>query len=406
MIKRLRLVTWCLTALTSVSAAAEALREDELSVSSVVQEDWHEGALDLSSRWRIRTASEVAVAYSATGWGCASIASGASVRLTLQSGQFINGVFAPMGVQTQLADGLIGDGAFTWVLAAMEKKDYLLVHEVSAGGRAVESETLRAYFDFSEYEGISPSQFRSAILAVTQPVTVTDDPVHPWLPVGGDGEGLQNDENGANLTFTFAGSGVFFAEYTLSGGAIEIRVDGSLVETLSAPTMGWQACQISVVNYGAHVVAFKFVKSDPNGAVGIRKAGWHAPDASLRSEDQSASLAVDLREGVRTPKMRKEVLPFVYSSTNWVGDVTGATASSVAQVSIVRLTGTDPDVTTWTEEGAPSGLASASGEGSVRWKPQKGVWKATFSILGTDHVENSFFDLREMLEPGLIIFVK
>ena len=106
-----------------------------------------------------------------------------------------------------------------------------------------------------------------------------------------------------------------------------------------------------------------------------------------------------------------EVLPFTYSSTNWIGDVVGVSAASVARVALVQLTGDDDDVTTWTEvPGTASVLVNdvvGEGEKVARWNPKDGVWKATFDILNGNssiHQETAFFDLRSLAKGMLIIF--
>ena len=64
-------------------------------------------------------------------------------------------------------------------------------------------------------------------------------------------------------------------------------------------------------------------------------------------------------------------------------------------------------MTKWTADpGKPLRvLRDAPGEGEVKWKPKKGVWKATFDILGTSHHEESFFDLRESRAPGMAVIL-
>ena len=97
----------------------------------------------------------------------------------------------------------------------------------------------------------------------------------------------------------------------------------------------------------------------------------------------------------------EHVLPFAYSSTNWIGDVQG----TAARVTIIELTGTDADVTLWEPKGAPRVLHDAPGEGAVKWHPKKGVRKATFDIRGTSHSEEVWFDLRNAITPGFMLMV-
>ena len=75
-----------------------------------------------------------------------------------------------------------------------------------------------------------------------------------------------------------------------------------------------------------------------------------------------------------------------------------------------QLTGTDPDVTKWTADpGKPLRvLHDAAGEGEVKWKPKKGVWKATFEIFDGPTLKETqikYFDLRNTKGNGLVFFI-
>ena len=119
-----------------------------------------------------------------------------------------------------------------------------------------------------------------------------------------------------------------------------------------------------------------------------------------------SNVRVDLQEGeVRTPKKLAHVLPFVYSPTNFIGTVDG----TAARVSIVRLEGDDPDVTTWTEADVPRVLKEATDEGEVIWRARKGVWKATFEIFDGETLEETqikYFDLRNAAGYGFALILK
>ena len=134
------------------------------------------------------------------------------------------------------------------------------------------------------------------------------------------------------------------------------------------------------------------------------------PDSDLR-DGVFPGVRMDLQKGVRTPKRLADVLPFVYSSTNWLGDVVNVSAESVARVTIVQLTGEGDDVTTWTDvvPNTFKELVKKPGEGEVKWRARKGVWKAAFDILNNDtsiRTEEAIFDLRNSIAPGLLIWVK
>ena len=134
------------------------------------------------------------------------------------------------------------------------------------------------------------------------------------------------------------------------------------------------------------------------------------PIQQVVAEGVAPKVRLDLREGVRTPKRLAQVLPFQYSSTNWVGDVIGVSPTSVAKVAIVQLTGDDPDVAKWTTEvpGTAKVLKQGIGDGEVPWNAKKGVWRATFEILNGDksiHEETAIFDLRNSTGNGLVIML-
>ena len=121
-----------------------------------------------------------------------------------------------------------------------------------------------------------------------------------------------------------------------------------------------------------------------------------------------SDVRVDLQEGeVRTPQKLAWVLPFVYSPTNFIGDVAGTSS----RVSIVKLTGEDPDVTTWTDEVAGTARVlkrEDSGEGAVVWHAKKGVWRADFVISGGENpvTQSKIFDLRNASGTGLVFMLR
>ena len=126
----------------------------------------------------------------------------------------------------------------------------------------------------------------------------------------------------------------------------------------------------------------------------------------------SGEFQVDLRKGeVRVPVRMQEVMPFSYSSTNWTG-VAGVSGEPFAVVQIVELTeGSDlDDVKTWKPTGATNILYDAHGEGTLRWRPKKGVWKAEFRILTANtrkekHREEVWLDLRKSRSEGFYIII-
>ena len=186
--------------------------------------------------------------------------------------------------------------------------------------------------------------------------------------------------------------------------------DGEVVSTFTETTAGWVSRQVPFEDIVAHEVSFVYT-ADGNGMAAIRNIRWEMDDESTWAQNGGDETRVDLREGVRTPKYRNEVLPFAYSSTNWIG-VAGATAASKAHVRIVQMTGSDPAVTNWTTEVADTSrvLYDAPGEDTVCWKPKVGrVWKATFDILNGEksiYSEEAWFDLRQTRAPGFLLMLK
>jgi len=653
----------------ALSATADGVREDELTISSDALREEVDGNIDLRDRWPVETLGEIDLPYSSVGWDLTPQPAGAAVRLNLLDGAFIGSSFSPGTDSRDLATGLTGTGTYSWIPSGVEKKVYRILHETTRGGAVVDGETFCAYFDFANCEMVTAAEFRGAVLGVTQPVTPADDIRHPWSRIGGDGDGVRNAADGAVLTFAFTGAGTFAAEllftagsvtvaldgetvatvsantqwteyawpvvdydahtltltysgaagvnvrgcaltsavssavdqretaavtcdlratfpvaklenepmlqdltysalgwernaaadatrtvtitarsgtladgvftpdgsaemtvlaattgrgtfnwqvtdiskklyqlthtvkksgavdataylygyldfthcaiwasqadveasvldaithtiavgqdadwpwqpidsaavrsgieteatleegeetattftfkgrgvlryaYDLTGGQLEVVADGETVSTFTAPTADWTACTVTFTGYGAHEVAFVFTAGGAGGTAALKNVRWEETEVGSRAEVGREGVPVDLQEGVRTAKYLTDILPFQYSSTNWIGDVTGATDASVARVTIVRLMGTDPDVRNWTTE-VPSTfrvLKAARGEGEAKWMAHVGVWKATFDILNTDqsiHQEIAIFDLRGARPRGFFLRVR
>ena len=84
---------------------------------------------------------------------------------------------------------------------------------------------------------------------------------------------------------------------------------------------------------------------------------------------------------------------------------------TVAVVKIARLTGTDEDLTKWTDEvaGSERTLIRQKGEGGVQWRAKPGVWRAFYQIQHNDQTiyeENCLFDLRSLPPMGLFLVVQ
>lgn len=364
--------------------------------------------------------------YSAFGFerGAAADAS-RTATITARAGFLAGGVFTADGSpELNVLPRTAGEGTVDWRQAEISKKFYQLVHTVRAGDVVDEGGFCYGYLDFTHCVSYaSQADVEAAVLgAITHRIAVVQDEVWPWQPIDSaaarsglvSGEWLEPGDETAT-TFTFSGRGTLHYEYDLTGGTLEVIADGAVVSTFNEATADWMPCQVSFDGYGAHEASFVYSAVGSGATAGIRNVRWEEQPESSRSIDEGEDVCVDLREGVRKPKRLAEVLPFQYSSTNWVGFVDGESvrfsAESVARMTIVELAGTDPDARNWTEEvpGTFRELVRKIGEGETRWRPKKGVWKATLDISGEDggsHAETAIFDLRDAHGVGLMLFLK
>lgn len=383
-------------------------------------------ALDLREAFPVaKLESEPALenlAYSAVGWDPDPADDPSrTVTVTARSGTFADGVFMPdAGAEMTVLAATTGRGTFDWHPSGISKKLYQLVHTVRKNGAVDETGTLYGYMDFTQCAiWASQADVEAAVLgAFTHEIAVEQDAANPWQPIDTVQvrSGIVTDEmlpaeTETATTFTFRGRGVLHYEYDLTGGQLAVVADGETASTFTEPTADWTPCTVTFTGYGEHEAAFVYTADGYGGALAIRNVRWEETDAGDPVQAVSSDFRADLQQGVRTPKYMSQILPFEYSSTNWIGDVSGVTAASVAKVAVVQLEGSDPVVTNWTTEvaGTYKVLKETAGEGSVVWKGQKGVWKATFEIL-TDSTakktEYAWFDLRNAKGPGLILIFK
>lgn len=360
--------------------------------------------------------------YSAIGWDLDAVPdSSRTVTVTARPGTLVNGVFTPdSGVpEVTLLAETTGRGEFDWGNTPdVGRRIYQFTHTVRKNGVLDEAGILCGYVDFRDCE-IYESQYevmRAVLAEFTHEIEVVQDGYNPWQPADVSttrsgiftDEALDQDEE-TLTTFTFNGVGVFRYEYKLDGGQLLPVVDG--VEGEALATAGdWSAGRVEFADGGDHEISFVFTGAGDGSTAGLRNVQWTQAASFACASDAGTGIRFDLREGVRAPRYLSQVLPFAYSSTNWIGDVSGASAESVAKVTIVQLTGTDPDVRNWTEEvpNTFAELVKEPGEGVVKWKPRKGVWKATFDILNSEdsiRQEESVFDLRNSRSPGLALIL-
>lgn len=361
------------------------------------------------------------LSYSAVGWDFDPVDDGSrTVVLTALPGTLVDGVFVPDGGgEMSVMEAKTGKGTVDWQPSSVSKKVYQLKHTVRVGASTDGAACLYGYFDFTQCDSAaSQVEVESAVLdEVTHKIVVAQDQDRPWQPIDFAlaRSGIATDAemeagNETATTFSFSGRGTLHYEYALGGGVLEIWSDGVKAAELTQVTAGWQPGTLSFSGSGAHEVAFLY-RAAVGATAALRMVRWEEPQAAVCARARLSDVTMDLQEGVRTPKFLSDVLPFVYSSTNWIGGVVGVSAESVARVTVVKLDGTDPDVRNWTEEvpGTFRELRKAAGEGEVKWRARVGVWKATFDIFNGDngvYQEMSIFDLRGVRTQGLVISIR
>ena len=401
-------VAFVLAAVAGVVFAEGVASEDDLVLST----DRASGALsgqelNLSDVWALTSLADEQLAglrYSSTGWGCRTVAEGATVRIAAVSGILTDGGFVADGAAATLVDGLTGDGTYDWVPQGVAKRVYRLMHEVSVDGKPKAEETLYCYFDFSSCViQATAAEVAAAVCGeVSHAMKISNDVDHPWQPIDGAGSGLLPEKNLAagmetTISFAFTGIGEFSFSYRLTGGGLTVTLDGAEPVELTAND-DWTAFgPLTFETFGAHTAVFAFTSAADADAA-IKDVVWCRPEQASVAQAAATDKAMDLREGVRVIRGFGELLPFVYSPTNFTG-LAGVADASIACVKVVQLTGTGPDLSLWSEEvpGTARELVRSASDGTVVWNGRNGVWKATFDILDGEtsvHTESAVFDMR------------
>lgn len=354
-------------------------------------------ALDLESVWRRTDLSSIPVEYSAGDWGLQETDAGRTVDLQLTP---VDG-----GETKDLAVGLTGHDVFLWTPQGLQRKVYKLVHSVKNGAVNSRDDMLTAFFSFEDCQmEASPEEIREAVMGVSQVCTLVNDEQHPWQPVDGAGSGLVAPEGiGSVFELQVKGQGTVFFDWSMADGEAVVVVDGVTAKAL-AVTADWTAGQVAVVGFGPHTV--RFVSSGT--AVKVKSIRWITTNADM-ADATGPSVRVDLQQGIRRPHSLKELMPFVYSVSNFTG-VAGMTADAVARVRVVQITGADSDLTTWEEvDGTEKVLCEEQDESSVPWEGRSGgFWKAEFQVRDGGsalHEEAAYFDMRKF-GLGLMILLK
>ena len=378
-------------------------------------------SLDLSPSWSVeKPGSDVLknLSYSSVGWDFNEVEAGFSTKLTATAGTLEGGAFTP-GADPDIivAETLSGRRTdYTWQPDGVGKKFYRLSHTVAKSTTVDRLRTLNAYFDFS---GCVMAATRGEVEAAVRSgvgyaLDLQGETETLWQPVAGAGSGVSAPTGLASggtstMSFAFDGTGTLSWKWSLAGGTISATIDGRQVGTL-ANVADWTQATAQVDDYGHHLVVFTFTSAGDGKTASLKDVVWNRPSTDERAAGSSAAVAVDLREGVRRLRKFGELLPFVYSPTNFVG-LSGTTAGSVARVSVVQLAPepTD-DLTQWTNTiaGTEMVLVEASDESSVLWSAKQGVWRALFEIEdegGVVHAESAIFDLRKYCN-GLMLILR
>ena len=406
------------------AAHADELPEDVIGVSEELHGAEVEQAMDLRTVFPVAKLVDdpalQGICYSARGWRT-DVEVGDPVRsatITAISGSMVDGVFISDGSIEMVLAPTNGEGTIAWCPENVSPKVYQLVHSAMIGGVGDPFALCYGYLDFTHCE-LPQATLREVEVAVlgdaTHPIVTVQDERFPWQPIerGVAGAGIVTDvgllSETTTTAFSFKGRGTFHYEYRVSGGSLGVRIDEASPVALAASS-DWVARAIRFEGFGDHGVAFVYAAAGGGAQAALRNVRWEE-DSSAWAQRDGKDMAMDLREGVRRPKNRDEVLPFAYSSTNWTG-VAGATAESKAHVRIVQMTGSDPVVTNWTTEvaGTSRVLHDAPGEDAVPWKAKVGrVWKATFDILNDEtsiYREEAWLDLRQTRTPGFLLMLK
>ena len=363
--------------------------------------------LDLCREWRPRNLSPISVICSSQGWGLEAEAEcGNEVSLVLSASD---------GDTKVLEDSIVGYMVeWTWD-PDVQRQPYVLEHIVSNGGTERRLERLVARFSFEDAEGsrASAEEIRLAVMGIGEPCSVISDPVNPWQPISGVGSGLQTLKSAggpSDVSFSCSGIGSLTFNYCLSGGTLQVLLDGVLLRTYDSEVEEWVAGSVVTESVGRHLIVFRFVPSE-SGFARVGDVGWSTADVTFSAAD-SEPFRADFRRGVRMVRCADELMPFTYSDTNFTG-LADAYLGSVAQVRVVAVEGPGTDPASWTNAdqevaGTSRILYHGPGESVVRWRGKRGVWKATFDIFaegGAVHSEHAIFDMRH-LPGGMIITVR
>lgn len=359
--------------------------------------------LDLSPVWIVRKSGEIQLSYSGIGWGVDDEDSTPG-EVSLSYVRREDGEGAIIG------SGLTDAGTCTWHTDGLPEDAYDVFHRVTVGGQDVAGRTLHAAYSFIAH-GDKPDDERVGreLRGVgSEPFAVVNDEENWWdlIEVGAEtGMGIAANIGTSSFAFLGEGVGELRFSYQLEGAEVRVLVDGEEFVSLS-PAAGFAACAVPLSGYEQHTVTLVATVGE-GGTVIVKDVVWDETESPLCLAAAN-NVRMDLTEGVRVISKRQDLMPFVYSSTNFTGMV-GADADAVSIVSVIKMDGTSDDLRNWEPlVDRKRVLKRATGEGSVEWGGRSGVWKASFEIKTTDaeiHVGDAIFDMRTLNSSGLVLIL-
>lgn len=359
--------------------------------------------LDLSPCWEKMFPQDEGILWSSLGWDDAAEA---------PNGKFVTLQLIPQitGLPQPLTDELLVGHrqTFVWAPGHPQNQVYNIRHVVNNGTVV---ETLDAYFRW--IHGVVPTaeQLRSAVKhadGYPQYYTIQYDPDAPWFLIGGESEGIEVSGGEGQCVITVVKSGRLSFDYALDGGTCMVSIDGGAPVSLVAST-DWTGGEFEIDGSRQHTIVFSATVG-AEGFARLKGVVWSEVDYDRRTDGIGVrGVQMDLREGVRVIRSRDELLPFVYSSTNFTG-LAEADEQSVARITVVGLEGEGDELEEWEPvPGTEKVLKKDTvGDGQVVWHGRTGVWKAVFEIRAEDdvvHTETAIFDMRQLRTPGFVLYL-
>lgn len=335
----------------------------------------------------------LAIPYSSVGWEKQPVDAGETVTLT---------VTPDGGAETVIAEGLTGCSTFVWAPGSVDYgKVYEFAHIVVKDSVTNSFETLAGSTTFVEAGNIEPRQVFADGSAVC---TIKNDTANPWIPGATLADGFLAPAGSSVFAFQPTYGGTLTFEYLLSAGAgtLSVYADDVLVATLPAAGNWTQSPTIVLAGADLHHIEVRGANLTA-GQASVKQAVWTETDGETTALAVSDVYRVDLRDGVRSVRSAEEVLPIVYSATNFTG-LAETAAPTVARVRLVQLTDGGDEIA-----GTERTLVDeTTAESSVVWSPKIGIWKLKFDILAAGEVvrsEEAVFDARN-LKRGLLLLIQ